>query len=134
MWTPECQSAFENLKRVLTTALVLVFPQFHRPFLLEIDASSTGLGAVLAQCQDDGTVRPVTYPSRSFLAGWEKALQELDLEIHYRAGKTNANADALSRAPLREPGVNESFSIVAAVSVEDTEEAVCCKPSRKMLI
>ena len=56
VWTPECQSAFENLKRVLTTAPVLVFPQFHRPFLLEIDASSTGLGAVLAQCQDDGTV------------------------------------------------------------------------------
>jgi len=64
-----------------------------------------------------------------------KALPELDFEVHYRTGKTNANnADALLRAPLREPGVNESFSIVAAVSVEDTEEAVCCKPSRKMLI
>lgn len=57
------------------------------------------------------------------LARWGMALQELDLEIHYRPGKTNANVDALSRAPLSEPGVNESFSIVAAVSVEDTEEA-----------
>ena len=34
------------------------------------------------------------------LARWELALQELDLQIHYRPGKRNANADALSRSPL----------------------------------
>ena len=33
------------------------------------------------------------------LARWGLALQELDLEIHYRPGKKNGNADALSRAP-----------------------------------
>ena len=35
-----------------------------------------------------------------------------------------------SREHLREPGVNESFSIVAAVSVEDTEEAVASPAGR----
>ena len=34
------------------------------------------------------------------LARWGLALQELDLNIHYRPGKTNANADAFSRTPL----------------------------------
>ena len=33
------------------------------------------------------------------LARWGMAIQELDLQIHYRPGKKNANADALSRAP-----------------------------------
>ena len=31
------------------------------------------------------------------------AIQELDLQIHYRPGKMNQNADALSRSPV--PGV-----------------------------
>ena len=33
------------------------------------------------------------------LARWGMAIQELDLHIHYRPGKVNANVDALSRAP-----------------------------------
>lgn len=34
-------------------------------FILETDASKVGLGAVLSQIQDDGTVHPVAYASRS---------------------------------------------------------------------
>ena len=65
VWTPECQSAFEELKQLLTTAPLLVYPRFDRPFMLETDASGSGLGAVLVQRQDDGSVRPVAYASRS---------------------------------------------------------------------
>ena len=39
------------------------------------------------------------HPS-SKLARWGLAIQELDLQIHYRPGKRNANADALSRSPV----------------------------------
>ena len=61
VWTPECQLAFEKLKRLLTSAPVLAFPQLDQPYLLETDASGLGLGAVLAQRQEDGSVPPVTY-------------------------------------------------------------------------
>ena len=46
-------------------ALVLSFPDFKKPFLLETDASRKGLGAVLSQKQDDGRYHPVAYASRT---------------------------------------------------------------------
>ena len=57
--------AFEKLKHLLTSAPLLAFPRLDQPYLLETDASGLGLGAVLAQRQDDGTVRPVAYANRT---------------------------------------------------------------------
>lgn len=64
-WTSECQLAFENLRHLLTSSPVLAFPDFGKRFVLETDASGAGLGAVLAQEQADGSVRPITFASRS---------------------------------------------------------------------
>ena len=66
-WTTECQGAFAKLKELLTTTPVLAYPMFGpgRSFILETDASMVGLGAILSQAQDDGTVHPVAYASRS---------------------------------------------------------------------
>ena len=44
---------------------MLCYPDFACPFILETDASGIGLGAVLAQGQPDGMVRPIAYASRS---------------------------------------------------------------------
>lgn len=66
-WTPECESAFQRLKELLVTAPILAYPRFGagRSFVLETDASTTGLGAVLSQEQDDRCVHPIAYASRS---------------------------------------------------------------------
>jgi RNase H-like domain found in reverse transcriptase/Integrase zinc binding domain/Chromo (CHRromatin Organisation MOdifier) domain/Integrase core domain len=61
-WTSACQKAFEELKTCLTTAPVLVVPDFSKPFVVEADASNQCLGAVLLQ---EG--HPVAYESRTFL-------------------------------------------------------------------
>ena len=65
VWDSACQSAFEELKDLLTKAPVLVYPNFNVPFILETDASGRGLGAVLAQQQEDGSIRPIAYASRT---------------------------------------------------------------------
>ena len=65
VWTLDCQQAFVKLKSVLTTAPLLKYPDFSKLFILETDASGDGLGAVLAQRQNDGSVRPIAYASRS---------------------------------------------------------------------
>lgn len=65
MWTEKCQDAFRELRTLLINSPLLIFPDFAKPFVLETDASGAGLGAVLAQKQKDGSIRPVAYASRS---------------------------------------------------------------------
>jgi hypothetical protein len=63
-WSSEAQVAFDTLKQTLTQAPVLAYPDFSRPFVLEIDASLQGLGACLAQCDKEGKRHPVAFASR----------------------------------------------------------------------
>lgn len=63
-WTNDCQNAFEELRRLLSTAPVLAHPDFERPFILDTDASNTGIGAVLSQTDGDGIEKVVAYASR----------------------------------------------------------------------
>ena len=64
-WTNLCQGAFEELRRRLTSAPVLAYPNSVDPFVLDTDASDTGIGAILSQSQPDGTERVIAYASRA---------------------------------------------------------------------
>ena len=182
-WSESCQSAFEKLQRRLTSAPVLVYPDFDRPFLVSTDASGQGLGAVLEQVEEDGYAHPVAYASRSLspaetrygiselealaavwalkkfrayllghktilftdhaalkslldmknpsgkLGRWGMAIQEISPEIHYRAGRVNGNAAALSRSPMEaEKGDTETITTaedVMAVPVAAVDQRPC---------
>lgn len=63
MWTDQCQTAFNKLKRALCQAPVLHTPDFEKPFKVTMDASGQGLGAVLSQ-EFGGEEHPVVYLSR----------------------------------------------------------------------
>ena len=64
VWTTECQDAFDELRRRLTSAPILAYPNFSRQFVLDTDASDTGIGAVLSQIDGEGQERVVAYGSR----------------------------------------------------------------------
>jgi hypothetical protein len=48
-WTPGCEASFQELKKQLTTAPVLVMLDMEKPFSIYCDASGQGLGCVLMQ-------------------------------------------------------------------------------------
>jgi hypothetical protein len=48
-WTPTCEASFQELKKRLTTALVLVMPDTEKPFSIYYDVLGQRLGFVLMQ-------------------------------------------------------------------------------------
>jgi hypothetical protein len=48
-WTAECQASFEELRKCLTSAPILVLPDLTKKFNVYCDASRQGLGCVLMQ-------------------------------------------------------------------------------------
>lgn len=60
----ECEQGFEGLKRRLVSTPVLAYANFSLPFILEVDASYSRLGAVLSQ-EQEAKVRPIAYASRA---------------------------------------------------------------------
>ncbi|KAA0051159.1 Transposon Tf2-6 polyprotein [Cucumis melo var. makuwa] len=48
-WDENATLAFESLKTAMTTIPVLALPDWSLPFMIETDASGSGLGAVLSQ-------------------------------------------------------------------------------------
>jgi hypothetical protein len=48
VWNQDCQRAFDDLKRALVEALILVRPNFKEPFCLDVDWSTKGVGAILS--------------------------------------------------------------------------------------
>jgi hypothetical protein len=58
-WTSACDASFQELKKRLTTAPILVMPDMEKSFSIYCDASGQGLGCVLMQ---DGHV--VAYASQ----------------------------------------------------------------------
>ncbi|MBW0511308.1 hypothetical protein O181_051023, partial [Austropuccinia psidii MF-1] len=110
--------AFEYLRQALTTAPLLLIPDFHLPFKLYIDASADGLGASIHQIQiinDKPMEGPICFiyrqikptqarygaPDRHMLR-WQIVIQEYrgNMTIVHKAENIHKNADGLRRWPL----------------------------------
>jgi hypothetical protein len=65
-WSTGEQSAFDTLKRLITSAPILASPDNSRPFRIEADSSDFATGAVLSQqSTEDGKWHPVAFLSKS---------------------------------------------------------------------
>ena len=74
-WTDTCEESFQELKRRLTSAPILVIPDVGKPFEVYCDASHLGLGCVLMQEK-----KVVAYASRQ-LKVHERNYPTHDLEL-----------------------------------------------------
>lgn len=63
-WSLECQTSFDNVKKLLTSAPILAVFDRTKPVFIFTDASGMGIGAVLKQTQSDGSQKPVAYFSK----------------------------------------------------------------------
>lgn len=64
-WSPAADSAFQTLKSRFTSAPILRMPDPERQFVVEVDASDVGVGAVLSQrAADDQKLHPCAFFSR----------------------------------------------------------------------
>lgn len=62
VWTLEAEKAFKELERQFTTAPLLKHPDPTKPFVVEVDVSNTGAGAVLSQRSGEPPkLRPIAY-------------------------------------------------------------------------
>ncbi|KAI4875318.1 hypothetical protein NFI96_001826 [Prochilodus magdalenae] len=62
-WTENCEHSFNELKNALCEEPVLASPDFSKPFIVQTDASGSGLGAVLLQGEGEDR-KPILYISR----------------------------------------------------------------------
>lgn len=78
-WGESQQRAFEALKEAIISPPTLRIPDFEKEFVLQTDASSCALAAVLLQ-DVDGTRQPIAYASRTLSAAEKKASSAYELE------------------------------------------------------
>ncbi len=67
LWSPQAEYAFQRLKSSFVSAPVLTLPNTKRQFVVEVDASDLGAGAVLSQRSErDNKLHPCAFLSRRF--------------------------------------------------------------------
>ena len=78
-WGPDSQAAMEKLQSIITSAPVLIFPDFSALFILTTDASGIAIGAVLSQ-EREKKLHPIAFYSKTLnktQQRWEPCEQEL---------------------------------------------------------
>ncbi|GJT02285.1 reverse transcriptase domain-containing protein [Tanacetum coccineum] len=117
IFSDDCKKAFNILKEKLTTAPIIISPDWNVPFELMCDASDFAVGAVLGKRIDE-KFKPIYYANKTLnnaqehytttekelavdskprLIRWVLLLQGFDIEIKDKKGAKNLVADHLSR-------------------------------------
>lgn len=63
-WSNECQESFENIKRLISNAPVLSYPDNNKQYFVDIDSSDYAISATLSQRNDSDELKVIYYFSR----------------------------------------------------------------------
>lgn len=88
-WSPACHEALDELKKLLTSAPILTYPQFDKPYLLYTGTLCEAIRVVLCQVWT-AEAYPTPEPEKTLLAF--VALGGEDLEYHYTSDHIFFNA------------------------------------------
>jgi hypothetical protein len=79
IWSAACDKAYNTLRHAVTSDSTLIHFQSSLPLVLDCDASSYGIGAVLQHVMPDGSHRPIAYASKT-LSSAEKNYAQIERE------------------------------------------------------
>ncbi|CAN6697787.1 unnamed protein product [Malus baccata var. baccata] len=125
-----CEQAFNHLKDLLTTTLIITLPDWSIPFELMCDASDYALGAVLGQRKNKMPhviyyASPLKYlftkkEAKPRLIRWMLLLQEFDIEIKDKKGSDNVVSDHLSKLVREDEAlpISETFPDEQLLSIK----------------
>lgn len=65
MWDDQCKVAFEKIKKSIVMDVVMVHPDYGKPFIIATDASSTAVGACISQEDENGNLRPIAFAGKT---------------------------------------------------------------------
>lgn len=97
----ECEKSFQTLKEALASTPVLAFPDLNKPFIINTDASTVGIGFILSQANEQGVIHPICYGGRSLTRA----------ERHYSATELECLALVSAVKQFHCYLVNTSFTI-----------------------
>ena len=79
-WNAACDKAFTKLKDSITTAPVLISPDWSKPFRCHVDASQLAVGGTLTQNDENGAEHEIAYCSKN-LSETEQAYTANEREL-----------------------------------------------------
>uniref|UniRef100_A0A914GZL9 RNA-directed DNA polymerase n=1 Tax=Globodera rostochiensis TaxID=31243 RepID=A0A914GZL9_GLORO len=79
-WSAEQQSALDKIKEILTSAPILAFPDYNKPFHVFTDASLVGQGGALMQKDENNLFHAIAYCSRT-LSSAERKWPPVQVEL-----------------------------------------------------
>ena len=86
LWNTNHDKEFLELKKAVENAQILQHPNFEKEFFVVCDASQNGIGAMLAQYNDEGFLQPVEFCSKLFnetQRRWHVSEQELYAVVYF---------------------------------------------------
>ncbi|KAK1793791.1 hypothetical protein P4O66_001520 [Electrophorus voltai] len=98
-WGEVTERAFAALKTAFSTSPVLQQPNPERPFIVEVDASDVGVGAVLSQARwKEGKLGPIAYFSRKLSPSeWNYGVGDRELLAGSEKRQHHAEAQSSSQ-------------------------------------